>query len=93
MNKDLKGYKVQIVGLNTQERYVGLVSELDDEWITLVPFAVDALKEKYKEINPDMDIIVIHSTVIKRIDTISTFIILDKPDETYEQDNTEDTED
>lgn len=87
MNKNLKGYKIQIVGINTTERYVGLVSEIDDEWITLVPFAIDSIKEKYNEINPDMEIVSVHSTIMKRISTISTFILLDKPDETYEQHN------
>ena len=92
--EDLKGYKVQVVcGPQARETYIGLIAEvIGGEWLKLVPFEATKVTEKYEQINADIEIVTIHSTVYKKIKDITTFVILDKPDKTYEQSNSEDTE-
>ena len=88
ITKKLRGAKVNIATRNGAESYVGLISQIiDDEWVELVPFAPEPVAAKFKDISPDMEIIPIPTTLYKRLSTIETIIVLEKPDKTY-YDNT-----
>jgi len=87
----LKGAKVNVATKNGMESYVGLITQIiDDEWIEMVPFAPESVQSKYKDIDPNMVIIPIPTTIYKRLSTIETVIVLEKPDkEFYGTENTE----
>lgn len=93
--KKLKGAKVNIATKNGLESFIGLISQIiDDEWVELVPFAPEPVQALFKDIAPDMDITPIPTTMYKRLSTIETVIVLEKPDKMYYgTDNSEDAED
>ena len=87
----LKGAKVNVATRNGTESYIGLITQIiDDEWVELVPFAPEPVAAKFKDIDPNMVITPIPTTIYKRLSTIDTVIVLDKPDkEFYGTENTE----
>ncbi len=94
LREKVRGAKVQIITRSGGESYIGLITQMDGGWIELVPFAPEPVTTKYKDIMPDMEIIPISMTLYKRLDTIDTIIVLEKPDkEIYGTDNTESQED
>ncbi len=89
--KDLLGYKVQLAAsgpVMNQMRFIGVISQIvDDTWLKLIPFVPsDSLKEKAKEINNEIEIIPVNWPMYKRITTIDSIILLEKPDRTYVRD-------
>jgi hypothetical protein len=92
--KNLKGCKVNIASKNGTESFIGMISNVYEEtWLELVPFADEPLQEKFKDFLPDLNINSTPLTILKRLSSIDTIIILDKPDPNeYGQRNTESTE-
>jgi small nuclear ribonucleoprotein (snRNP)-like protein len=82
--KDLIGYKVNIATKGGAESFVGQVSAvLDDyKWLELVPFNTESVEKKFKEAtgNQDVSVTSIVAPILKRIDTIETIVLLEKPE-------------
>ena len=80
----LKGYKLQLV--TEKDRFIGLVSTYQDGWVEIVPFISESLSNKLKEIDKDIDIktSMTQYPIFKRCSEIHTIIILEKPDEIYD---------
>ena len=92
--KEIKGCKVNLATRNGVESFVGLIADINEDWVKLVPFAPDTLKEKFSSDYPNMDINPIPVTMYKRMSTIDTFIILEKPENFSDGKNKDkDTED
>lgn len=92
--KNLKGYKVNIATRNGAESFIGLIAKVyDDQWIELVPFDPTTVEQKFQENDPDVKITPVPTPVFKRISTIDTIIVLEKPDKTYASDEDQVSED
>jgi len=83
IKEKLKGAKVNIVSRDARESYIGLISDVEDDWLELVPFAPGPVQVHFKDIDPDIQIMPIYTTMYKRFSSIDTIIILEKPDKEF----------